>query len=84
MKRSTFLLISFGLLALFFAWQIMGWVVFLIRDSSNAIIHNNWMGIIIFGVYFAVAYSLIFVKGWGKTPPTENTWPPARCYGLLL
>ena len=76
-------MISFGLLALFFAWQILDWVVFLIREPSNAIIHNNWMSIIIFAAYFAVAYSLIFVKVWKKLP-AESTWPPARCYGLLL
>jgi hypothetical protein len=46
--------------------------------------HNNWMDLIIYGVYFAVAYSLIFVKAWGKTPPVEDTWPPVRCYGLLV
>lgn len=84
MKRSTFLVISFGLLTLFFAWQILDWVEFLVRDPSSAIIHNNWIGIIILGAYFAVAYLLVFAKAWAKTPPAENTWPPARCYGLLL
>lgn len=84
MKRRTFLLISFGLLALFLAWRILDWVEFLIRDPSNAIVHNNWIGIIIYSVYFAVAYLLVFVKACGKTPPAEATWPPARCYGLLL
>jgi len=84
LKRRTFLLISFGLLALFLVWRIVDWVEFLIRDPSNAIVHNNWIGIIIYSVYFAVTYSLVFVKAWGKTPPAEDTWPPARCYGLLL
>ncbi len=84
MKRRAFLVISFGLLGLFFAWQILDWVEFLIRDPSSAIVHNNWIGIIVLGVYFAAAYSLVFLKAWGKTPPAENTWPPARCYGLLL
>jgi hypothetical protein len=77
-------MISFGLLALFFAWRTLVWVEFLIRDPSNAIVHNNWMGIIVYGVYFAVTYPLVFVKAWGKTPPAEATWPPARCYLLLL
>jgi len=84
LKRKGFLFISFGLLVLFFAYQIIGYLVFLIKDPSNAIIHNNWMGLVIFSVYFAVTYLLVFVKGWGKTPPAEETWPPARCYGLLL
>ena len=84
MKRRVFLFVSFGLLALFFAWQIIDYLVFLIKDPSDAVIHNNWMGLIIFGVYFAVTYSLIFVKTWGKTPPAKDTWPPIRCYGLLL
>jgi len=84
LKRKTFLLLSFSLLGLFFLWQILDWIEFLIRDPSNAIVHNNWIGIIIYSVYFAVAYLLVFVKAWGKTPPTEDTWPPARCYGLLL
>jgi hypothetical protein len=77
-------MISFSLLALFFTWQILDWVEFLIRDPYSAIVHNNWIGIVIYGVYFAVAYSLVFVKAWAKTPPAENTWPPGRCYGLLL
>ena len=46
--------------------------------------HNNWIGLILFVVYFAVTYSLVFVKAWGKIPPAEGTWPPVRCYALLL
>jgi len=83
-KRKTFLAISFSLPALFFVWQITDWIVFLIKDPSNAIMHNNWIGIIIYGVYFSVAYLLVFIKAWGKIPPAEGTWPPSRCYGLLL
>jgi len=84
LKKRTFLFISFGLLALFFAWQVIDYLEFLIRDPSNAIVHNNWIGLIIIAVYFSVAYSLVFVKGWRKIPPSEGTWPPTRCYGLLL
>lgn len=84
MKRGVFLSISFGILALFFTWLIVDFVIFFIKNPSNAIVHNNWLGIIILGVYFAVAYLLIFVKAWGKTAPAEDTWPPVRCYGLLL
>ena len=84
MKRHIFLVISFVLLALFFAWQIVHYVIFLIKDPSSAIIHNNWMGIVISAVYFAVGYSLIFVKAWAKIAPSEDTWPPTRCYSLLL
>jgi hypothetical protein len=84
LKKQTFLFISFGLLALFFAWRVIDYLEFLIRDPSNAIVHNNWIGLILDAVYFAVAYSLVFVKGWRKTPPAEETWPPTRCYGLLL
>lgn len=84
MKRRTFLLISFGLVALFLAWRILAWVEFLIENPSSAIMHNNWIGIIIYCIYFTVSYLLIFAKAWSKTPPAEATWPPARCYGLLL
>lgn len=84
MKRRVFLFISFGLLALFLAWQTLDYLVFLINDPSNAVIHNNWIHLIIYGVYFAVTYSLIFVTAWGKVPPAEGTWPPVRCYALLL
>lgn len=84
MKRHVFLFISFGLPALFFAWQIIDYLIFLIKDPSSAVVHNNWIHLIIFSVYFAVTYSLIFVKGFGKKPPAEGTWPPARCYGMLL
>ena len=83
-KRGTFMWTSFGLLALFFAWQVLDWMEFLIRNPSSAIVHNNWIGMILYGVYFAVAYAVIFVKGWGKMPPADDTWPPARCYGLFL
>jgi hypothetical protein len=84
LKRRTFSVISLSLLALFFVWQILDWIEFLIRDPSTAIVHNNWMRIVAFGVYFSVAYSLVFIKAWGKIPPAESTWPPSRCYGLLL
>lgn len=84
LKRRVFLYVSFGLLVLFFAWVVINYLKFLIRDPSDAIIHNNWIGLIIYAVYFAVTYSLVFVKGWAKIPPAEGTWPPARCYGLLL
>lgn len=83
-KRSIFLVISFGLLVLLFAWLILDYIIFLIKDPSNAIAHNNWSGIVIYGVYFAVAYSLVFVKTWGKTPLIKSVWPPVRCYGLFL
>ena len=83
-KRSLFLAISFGLVVLLFAWLILDYMEFLFRDPSNAIIHNNWIGILILGIYFAVAYSMIFVKAWAKTRPAEQAWPSARCYGLLL
>jgi hypothetical protein len=84
LKRRTFLFISFGLLVLFFSWLVIDYLLFLIRDPENAVVHNNWIHIIIFAIYFAVAYLLIFLRGWCKTPPVEQTWPPARCYGLLL
>ena len=84
MKRKVFLFIAFGLLALFLTWLIADFVIFLIRNPTSAIKHNNWLGIIMFGVYIAVGYLLIFLKAWGKTPPAEETWPPIRCYGLLL
>jgi len=84
LKRIVFLFIAFGVLALFFTWLIVDFVIFLIKEPSNAIKHNNWLGIIAFGVYFAVAYSLVFVKAWGKKPTAEDIWPPVRCYGLLL
>ena len=64
--------------------RMLDWMEFLIRNPSNAIVHNNWISVVLYGVYFAVAYAIIFVKGWGKTPAADDTWPPARCYGLLL
>ena len=69
---------------MFFTWLIADFVIFLIKNPTNAIKHNNWLDIIVFGVYFAVGYLLIFLKMWRKTPPSEETWPPIRCYGLLL
>jgi hypothetical protein len=83
-KRRVFLFVSFGALALFFTWLIADFVVFLIESPANAVKHNNWLSIIVFVVYFAVGYLLVFLRAWGKTPPAEDTWPPIRCYGLLL
>ena len=83
MKRGTFLLISFCLPILFFVWLILDYIEFFIRDPSNARVINNWICIIYYGIYFGVAYSLIFIKLWGKTPLSRSVWPPIRCYGLL-
>ena len=84
MKRRVFLFIAFGALALFFTWLFADFVILLIKNPTVAIKHNNWLGIIFFSVYFAVGYLLVFLKAWSKTPPAEDTWPPIRCYGLLL
>ena len=83
MKRRIFLFIAFGVLALFLTWLIADFVIFLIGNPTSAIKHNNW-GMLVPIVYFAVGYLLVFLKAWNKTPPAEETWPPIRCYGLLL
>jgi len=83
-QRRIFLILAYGLLAAFFAWQILVYVLLVVKDPSSAAIRDYCIDLIMFGAYFAAGYCLVFLKGWSKIPPAEDTWPPVRCYGLLI
>ncbi|MGA2070486.1 MAG: hypothetical protein ABSG97_03980 [Sedimentisphaerales bacterium] len=83
-KRKIFLVLAYVPLVVVIFLLISEWILFLIRDPKDALIHENWLQLIIIPLYFAVAYSLVFVKGWSRTWPAESSWPVLRCCGIIL
>ena len=79
MKRRVFLFLSFGVLGLFIASQVIRYIYFLITDPSNALHSKNWISLIFICAYFGLSYFIVFFRFKIGT----ESWPPIRCYSLF-